>query len=298
MPLSYRAIMLAKIREQAMSVASVFKAPSDLIKNVRHKNEKPRRALALLGITPIIIALISLIAATNGAAIIYICEYMLFIWFLLWFFGKTVKAALLMNLVEVNEKNFEKLHGIIVNAKEILKYNKPIDAFVWSGSQVGLTVLHHLDREIFLIESSFLKGSPPDEVLIFTVMFHVARLKTKSEYFALLTEIISGIEKLWVLNIFLYPFERATVYTADRVAMIYSGTSDYAQQAFSREMVGPELGASIDANRVAEQGVRCRGFFAWIARAYSPFPGYSHRFVELNKFANSAVNLMMERHRP
>ena len=158
--------------------------------------------------------------------------------------------------------------------------------------------MHHLDRKIFLVKSSFLEDNPSNNVLEFSVMFHVARLKTKSEYFALLTKIISGIEKLWLLNILLYPFERATVYTADRIAMIYSGKSDYAHQSFSREMVGTELGPSVDVIGVAEQGIQCRGIFAWLARAYSPFPGYSHRVVELSRFSDLSSNLMMERHQP
>jgi hypothetical protein len=281
-----------------MSIETVFSNPSSFISKVRHESEKSRYALALCGIAPIIIALIWITIETEGGALIFVGIYGLLIWFLLWFIGKVVKAALLMNLVEVNAKNFSKIHRMIDSAKTTLKYENKISAYVWSGSQVGLIVLHHLDRKIFLIESELLKDNPKDEVLNFSIMFHVARLKTKSEYFSLLTKIISGIEKLWFLNILLCPFERATVYTADRIAMIYSGKSDYAQQVFSREMVGTELGANVNIEAIAEQGVQCTGFFAWLARAYSPFPGYSHRFVELNKFSQSESNLMMERHQP
>lgn len=281
-----------------MSIETTFSNPSDFINKVRYETEKSRYALAVLGIAPIVIALIWFVIATEGGALVIIGIYGLLLWFLLWFIGKIVKAALLMNLVEVNEGNFTKIYRMIENARTTLKYDKQISAYVWSGSQVGLTILHHLDRKIFLIESAFLEDNPSDEALNFTVMFHVARLKTKSEYFALLTKIISGIEKLWFLNILLCPFERATVYTADRIAMIYSGKSDFAQQAFAREMVGTELGDQVNIEAVAKQGLQCRGFFAWLARAYSPFPGYSHRFVALNKFSESETNLMMERHQP
>lgn len=281
-----------------MSIESIFRSPSDFITKVRHETEKSRYVLALFGIAPIIIVLIWFVVATEGAALIFIGIYGLLIWFLLWFFGKVIKAALLMNLVEVNENNFSNIHQMIENAKSTIKYEKTISAYVWSGSQVGLTILHHLDRKIFLIEAAFLEDNPSNEVLNFSVMFHVARLKTKSEYFALITKIISGIEKLWFLNVLLCPFERATVYTADRIAMIYSGKSDYAQHVFSREMVGAELGGSVNIEAIAEQGVKCKGFFAWLARSYSPFPGYSHRFVELNKFSQSESSLMMERHQP
>lgn len=280
-----------------MSVTSVFNNPSDLIKKVRYENEKSRYVLALVGITPIILFFVALIIVTKGVAIPIIIAYGLLFWFLLWFTGKVAKAALLMNLVEVSEYNFDKLHGLIINAKETLKYTKKINSYVWPGSTVGLSILHLLDRKIFLIQSAFLEDNPSDKVLDYSVMFHVARLKTKSEYFTLLTKMISGLEKLFLLNILLYPFERATVYTADRVAMIYSGKPDYAQQAFSREMVGTELAENMNLDRIAKQGTQCQGFFAWVARAYLPFPGYSHRFLELNKFSNSEHDVMIERHR-
>jgi len=281
-----------------MSIQTVFVNPSSLISKVRHESEKSRFALALCGITPIIIGLIWLTIQTEGSALLFLGIYGALFWFLLWFIGKVVKAALLMNLVEVNVKNFGIIYRLIDNAKTTLEYDNQISAYVWSGSQVGLTVLHHLDRKIFVINSELLKDNPEDEVLNFSIMFHVARLKTKSEYFSLLTKIISGIEKLWFLNILLCPFERATVYTADRIAMIYSGKSDYAQQVFLREMVGTELGANVNVEAIADQGIKCTGFFAWLARAYSPFPGYSHRLLELNKFSQSATSLMMERHQP
>lgn len=281
-----------------MSITTIFNNPSELISNVRHSTEKSRYFLALVGILPIIIALIIFIVASKGVGLVLIAVYGLLIWFMIWFTGKVFKAALLMNLVEVNENNFTRIYQMIDNAKKTLDYKKDISAYVWSGSVVGLNILHHLDRKILVIESAFLEDSPSDEILDFTIMFHVARLKTKSEYFALFTKIISGIEKLFILNILLYPFERATVYTADRIAMVYSGKPDYAQQAFSREMVGTELGSTVNINAVAEQGLQCKGFFAWLARSYSSFPGYSHRFVELNKFNESESNLMMERHHP
>lgn len=282
-----------------MSSSSVFSNPSELIKKVRYETEKSRYLLALFTVViPALILLIIVIIASKGVAIPIIIFYGLLIWFVIWFIGRAVKAALLMNLVEVNEDNFSKVFQIINDTKEILDYKKTIVAYVWSGSQVGLTIFHHLDKKILIIESALLEDNPSEDILRFSIMFHVARLKTKSEYFSILTKIISGIENLWVLNIFLYPFERATVYTADRIAMIYSGQSDYAEKSFSREMVGTELYEDINISRVAEQGIQCRGFFAWLARSYSPTPGYSHRFIELKKFSNNASDIMLERHKP
>lgn len=281
-----------------MSIETVFKDPSALISKVRYETERSRYALAILGISPVVLALSLLIGVTDGAALLVILAATLLLWLSLWFTGKVVKELLLMNLVEVNENNFSEIHEIIEHAKYTLQYRKKIRAYIWPGSQVGLHTLHYLDRKIFIIESALLEDEPSEEEISFTIMFHVARIKTKSEYFSLVTKVISEIEKIWVLNMLLCPFERATVYTADRIAMIYAGEPDYAKNALAREMVGTKLKGFVNVEAVAEQGLRCKFFFAWIARSFSPFPGYPQRFIALNDFSKSRSRIMLERHKP
>lgn len=279
-----------------MSLESVFSNPSELIDKVRHPSEKPRFIIALIAVAPILMSVVWLAIATEGIAGLVIGFYLLLILFLIWFFGRMVRALLLMNMVEINEENFSDIYRVILKTKDVIGYDKVINAYLWRGSKVGLSILHQLDRKILVIDAPFLEGEPSEEILNFAVMFHVARLKTRSEYLSILTNIISGIQKIWLLNFILYPFERATVYTADRVAMIYVGKSEYAQQSLSREMVGNELGKLVNIDRISVQGEQCKGFFAWLARAYSSFPGYSQRFVELNKFEVESHLIMMERH--
>ncbi len=282
-----------------MNIEDTFYNPSELIRNVRYEKEKSRYILALVIIFIFISAYISALFIFRGTEmlidlIVNPIGSGLAALFLFWFVGKITKALLLMNLVEVNNKNFTELNLLINNAKATLEYDKPISAYILSGSNMWIDILHRFNRKIFIIESSFLEDNLSSEVLKFAIMFHIARLKTKSEYFSIFTALINGSEKLKFFNIFFYPFERATVYTADRVAMLYCGGIKYAQQALAREMIGTKLGLTVNFGRIAEQGIECRGFFAWLARAFSPMPGYSHRFVELTKFANATQDLMSD----
>lgn len=227
----------------------------------------------------------------GGVFLAAILFYGAFILGIFAFVGGIVKAYLKMYMVQVSTDNFSKLHELIDSTKKTLKYNGNVDAYVWVGSPVGFQVLNHLDRKIFIIKSSSLDSKPDPEIIKYLVMFNVARIKTRSEYVSLITQIISGIEKLKLFNFLFYSFERATVYTADRVAAIYCGDVCYAKTALTREMVGSDLSKYMNIESVEKQHKDCNSILAWFARSYLPTPGYSNRYSELSKFAEKKDEL-------
>ena len=270
-----------------MEQNKLFQNPTQLIEKIRYEKEKSRYKLAILGIAPILLFFLMLIVSTFGMALLFIAVYGVIIFLMMKFVGKIIKTSFLMDLIEVNEDNFSNLYDSIDVAKQTIKYNVPIKAYIWKGSKFGLSIVHLLDRKILVFDASVLEDNPSKEILDFLIMFHISRLKTRSEYFSILTKIISGIERVWILNFLLYPFERATVYTADRIAMLYAGSAKDAQSALLREIIGSQLSSQVNISSVVNQGEQARGFFSWLVRSYSSTPSYAHRFQNLQEFNNN-----------
>jgi len=281
-----------------MSIDSIFNNFEELLDQVRHETEKSRFVLAAATILGLVGFFLYLSVISEGLMTLIALTYGVLVLAIIWLLGRLVRSALLLDAVRISKNNFSTAYKLIQEAQSAVHYKKKIDAYVWSGSQLSILVLHHLDRKILLLSPKVVEGNPTDDILRFSIMFHIARLKTRSEYFSLLTSIISGVERIWIVNFLLYPFERATVFTADRVAMIYSGKSDIAQKALAKEMLGSEVSKQVNVAEVSLQGKEAKGFFAWLAKSYSSTPGYAHRFVELDRFSEISVRLMMERHSP
>jgi hypothetical protein len=94
-------------------------------------------------------------------------------------------------------------------------------------------------------------------------------------------------QRLLVLNFFLLPYERAMVYTGDRVALaVINGDIGTAVSAMQKLIVGRELGYSINPAGIVEQHRRVKGsLFAFLARLSMSFPHTTARFVDLIAFA-------------
>lgn len=274
------------------SLNTVFENPTELIKSVRHPNSDSRATLAYMALAGVAFVLLFLLYASPAIVLVY----GIFIWFLLWLSGRTAEAALLMGSVEVNEKNFPELFSLIQKVRQLLQYEKEVPAYVLDGKvQIGLLSILRTKR--LIISSSVLADNPPKEQLIFAVTHHITRLKAKHDYFGQLTEFIDGVESAHFLNVFLYPYERATAYTADRVAAIVAGKAEHGKNYLVRTMVGNHAAKEVSFSGIQSQAERARGFFAWLARLPSPTPGTTHRIVELKNFEQVRADLFVERHR-
>lgn len=275
---------------EQISLNAVLENPTELIKSVRHPNSDSRATLAYMALGGVAFVLLYLLYAIPGLFLFYVA----FIWFLLWLSGRTAEAALLMGFVEVNETNFPELFSLIQEVKQSLQYEKEVPAYVIDGG-VQVQLLSILRTKRLIISSSVLADHPPKEQLIFAVTHHITRLKAKHDYFGQLTEFIDGVEDAYFLNIFLYPYERATAYTADRVAAIVAGSAEHGQNYLVRTMIGNNAAQKVSFSGIQSQAERARGFFAWFARLFSPTPGITHRIVELKTFEEVRADLFVDR---
>src|SRR5207302_2548759 len=99
--------------------------------------------------------------------------------------------------------------------------------------------------------------------------------------------LVRGAERLLVFNLFLLPYERAMVYTGDRLAVAaMDGDISSAASAMQKLFVGRQLGYSVNPEGLIKQQREIKGtFFAFMARLPSHFPHMTARYVDLIVFA-------------
>src|SRR5262249_9317374 len=101
--------------------------------------------------------------------------------------------------------------------------------------------------------------------------------------------VIRAAQHLLIFNLFLLPYERAMVYTGDRLAVAaMDGDISSAISALQKLFVGRELGYSLNPEGIVEQQRAMKGsFFGFMARLSSGFPHMTSRYVDLIVFAKA-----------
>jgi TonB family protein len=101
--------------------------------------------------------------------------------------------------------------------------------------------------------------------------------------------LIRAAQYLLIFNLFLLPYERAMVYTGDRLALAaIGGELASAISAMQKLFVGRQLGYSLNPEGIIDQQRQLKGsFFAFLARIKSGFPMMTTRYVDLISFAKA-----------
>ena len=103
--------------------------------------------------------------------------------------------------------------------------------------------------------------------------------------------LLDGLENLRVLNVFVLPYLRATVYTGDRIGLAFCGGIDVATGALRKMMIGNALASGVSTAALVEQGRRLRTTpFRVVAVLFSSHPHMTDRIVELADFVSSSAS--------
>jgi hypothetical protein len=99
--------------------------------------------------------------------------------------------------------------------------------------------------------------------------------------------LIHIVQLLGFTSVFTLPYDRAMVYTGDRLALAaIGGDISTAASAMQKLLVGRQLGYSVNPVGLVEQHRQVKGsIFAFWARLASPFPHATARYVDLLAFA-------------
>ena len=191
------------------------------------------------------------------------------------------------NLVQVSAASFPEANNAINEAKEIFGYNGKVEAYVYEEGSYNASILALLNTKTLLLSSELMKEENEKDEIRFIVGRFVGALAAKHFRFGWLQFLINSVEKLIIFNIFLYPYERATALSGDRMGLhMIGGNTKIAVTSMMKMVVGCDIANRVDVRAYVAQGTKYQGsFFSWLARALSTFPHHCTRVSELIAFA-------------
>lgn len=206
--------------------------------------------------------------------------------FLLWLGMRVLFAYLIGNAILVSEINYPRINTISEEMKNAIGFNKKVYIFVYESRSFNAYMKHIFFRRAIFLNSELLENGVSDDELRWIVGRFVGYLRARRQA-GVLGWMIRAAQHLLIFNIFLLPYERAMVYTGDRLACVaINGDIASAISTMQKLLVGRELGYSINPEGIIDQQRQIKGsFFAFLARFLQAFPHMTARYVDLIVFS-------------
>jgi hypothetical protein len=226
-----------------------------------------------------------LIYDTGGRALIFVI-FVPVVMFLFWFSSRVFFAQMLGNSVVVSDVNYPRINTLAEELKVKLGHPKPVHIFVYEQGSFNAYMRFLFFRRAIFLNSELLETGVSDNEVRWIVGRFIGYLRAR-EQAGLPGWVIRGAERLLVFNVFLFPYERAMVYTGDRLAVAaMDGDISSAASAMQKVFVGRQLGYSVNPEGIIDQQRKIKGtFFGFMARLPSHFPHMTARYVDLIVFA-------------
>jgi hypothetical protein len=207
---------------------------------------------------------------------------------LLWLGMRVFFANMLGNSVLVSAENYPRVLAITEEIKANLGYTKPIYIFVYEDGSFNAYMRHLFFRQAIFLNSQLLHSGVSDREVRWIVGRFVGYMRARKQA-GFLGWVIRAAQHLLIFNFFILPYERAMVYTGDRLALAeIDGDLSSAIAAMQKLLVGRELGYSINPEGLIAQHRQVKGsIFAFFARMAKGFPHTTARYVELVLFARA-----------
>jgi hypothetical protein len=217
--------------------------------------------------------------------------------FLLWMGGRIMYARFMGNSILVSELNYPRIHRIGEDLKDAIRYDKPVTVFVYEQGNFNASLYKFLfyRRAVFL-NSELLEAGVTDDELRWLIGRFIGYLRARRQA-GFWGWTIRAAQRMLVFNLFLLPYERALVYTGDRIALaVIGGDITTAISAMQKLLVGRPLGYSVNPNGIVAQHRQVKGsIFAFFARLAMGFPHTTARYVDLIGFAKERFPVQFER---
>ncbi len=217
--------------------------------------------------------------------------------FLLWLSGRVLFARFLGNSILVSELNYPRIYGIGEELKAAIGYKKKINIFVYEqGNFNAYLMKFFFYRRAVFLNSELLEAGVTDDELRWLIGRFIGYLRARRQA-GFWGWTIRAAQYLLVFNLFLMPYERALVYTGDRIALaVITGDISSAVSAMQKLLVGRQLGYSVNPNGLLDQHRLVKGsIFAFLARLLTAFPHMTARYVDLIGFARERYSPQFER---
>jgi hypothetical protein len=208
--------------------------------------------------------------------------------FMSWMGMRVFFAYLLGNSILASADNYPRIHTVTNDIKERLGYKKRIYVFVYESGSFNAYMRHIFFRRAIFLNSELLHAGVTDREVRWLIGRFVGYMRAR-EQAGVLGRIIRAAQYLVVFNFFILPYERAMVYTGDRIALAdIDGDLASATSAMQKLLVGRELGYSVNPEGLIAQHRQVKGtFFGFLARVTRSFPHSTARYVDMVLFAKA-----------
>jgi hypothetical protein len=255
----------------------------NVFRALEHPLQKQRFVLALI----FAIMLFPLIAAglIFGTIVLIVPLF----GFLLWLSGRVYFAYFLGNTILVSNYNYPRIYLICEELKALIGYTKPVDIFVYEQGNFNAYLMKFIFfRKAVFLNSELLENGVTDDEVRWLIGRFIGYLRAKREA-AFWGWVIHAAQTLFIFNLFLLPYERALVYTGDRIALaVIDGDILCAVSVMQKLLVGRQLGYSVNPGGIIDQQRKVKGsIFAFLARTSMTFPHLTTRYVDLICFSRS-----------
>ena len=241
-----------------------------------------RFVLALVFAGLLVPLVLGIILFTFGFILVYVG----IIVFIVWFSARMFFARMLGNSVVVSDVNYPRINMLTEELKVKLGYHKPVYIFVYEQGSFNAYMSFLFFRRAIFLNSELLETGVSDNEVRWIVGRFIGYLRARDRA-GVAGRLIHGAERLLIFNLFLLPYERAMVYTGDRLAVAaMDGDISSAVSAMQKLFVGRQLGYSVNPEGIIDQQRRIKGtFWGFMARVATHFPHMTARYVDLIVFA-------------
>lgn len=254
---------------------------NDVFYSLKHPLQPRRFALALF-CSLILFPLIAI-----GLVVGTVFVIVPFVAFLFWMAGRVMFAYFMGNSILVSELNYPRVHALAEDLRARIGYAKPVDIFVYEQGNFNASLMKFFfyRRAVFL-NSELLEAGVTDDEIRWLIGRFVGYLRARRQA-GFWGWTIRATQTLGVFNLFIFPYERALVYTGDRIALaVITGDISSAVSVMQKLLVGRQLGYSVNPNGLLDQHRKVKGsLFAFLARLARAFPHTTARYVDLIEFA-------------
>lgn len=258
----------------------------ETLNSIRHPTESSRFVVTVITLALIALIIFPLILGSFGLILIYILPIVLTIVVL----HKIARAVYMNNMVRVTQRNFPAVDNIISEAKDTFGYRAEIEAYVYEKGEYNMLLQPPMGRKIILINSEILISDDLGEELRFLIGRFVGALASRHFRLMWAEVYLNAIEGLVIFNVLLNSYERAVIYSGDRLGLHFAGGKiGSASTVLVKTMVGRDAAKLIDKVGFLEQGATTRSRFStWLSHVISKFPHTTWRMANLALYAQEA----------
>ena len=206
----------------------------------------------------------------------------------IWLSLQIYRSRLLGGAVRVSHASLPELEAVFDEVRSRLDYHKSIDGYVKAEVKGGSALTSYLGTRIILLEGGLvaeLLETGHRAELTYLIGRHIGQLKAKHERLQWILIVISVVDSLKFLQLFLAPYFRATAKSGDQIAAACCGDIRATVWMMNRLLVGKELGPRLGIEGVLDQAVTVRsGMLPRLAQMFQSVPHATNRYLNLLAF--------------